>query len=344
MNNGSVYWVGQDGNIWIKGIDSTGNWNTWNAGPASGSKSLTSTGFYDPWAGPESAGNEIFYNATQIADPKTSGQVLGDTTTSGSTSGPSNQQAIDLANSALGRIPTQLDIALGNIAGQYSQKRNALTSGLQNATQQFQQGQTQNQQAYRTGQNQVNQNASQDRMSLLRVLAGMGAGGGSEAQYLVPSLVGNVAAKGLGQAGQTFAGNAQGLNTNFNLYKKQNEGEMQNLADWQVQQQNAARSTADQNKISLLQTLAGLQANPTAAQPYIDQINALSGQVDQLQAFNPSFSGNVPSYTPPALSKFTPAGNQQVQVNARGNAQGGVTPYLNLIQGIKDKLQPSFGF
>ena len=61
--DGAVYWVGQDGNIWLK--DSQG---TRNAGPAGSAVTRPdASGFFDPWA--DQAETPMRFNATQIADP-----------------------------------------------------------------------------------------------------------------------------------------------------------------------------------------------------------------------------------------------------------------------------------
>lgn len=250
-----------------------------------------------------------------------------------------NQAAIDIANNAIGKIPNELNIALGNVQGQYNVQKKSLANDDANALTQYNQGQTTNQQDYRTGENQVNQQAGEDQQSLLRLLAGMGAGGGSEAQYLVPQLVGDVAAKGLGQAANVYAKNAQGLSTNYGNFQNDEKDSENTLQNWLDQQQQSARSTADTNKQSLLTTIAGLQTNSASAQPYIDKINTLQGQIDDLQKFSPAYTGTMPTYTAAPLSTFTPAGNQQAQVTAQNNAQGSATPYLALLAGLQKKQQ-----
>jgi hypothetical protein len=154
--------------------------------------------------------------------------------------------------------------------------------------------------------------------------------------YLVPELVGNVAAKGLGAAAETFGLNKQSLSTNYGNFQNQDKTERSKLENWLTQQNQSVQSTADQNKISLLQTIAGLQSSLGAATPYLNQINSLSGEVDNLAKFNPQYAGSLPEYVAPALSTFTPQGNQPVQI-AQQASQPGTTPYLSLLAGLKDK-------
>jgi len=250
-----------------------------------------------------------------------------------------NLAAIQLAQAALNRIPNQLAIADQNIGTQYDQSKQSLDTDAANALSSFNTSSTQNQQDYRTGQNTVNSQASQDNQSLLRILAGLGAGGGSEAKYLIPSLVGNVASKGLSAAAQTFGQNAQGLNTAYGNFQNQDKTERANLENWLSSQNNSAQSTADQNKISLLQTIAGLQTNLSAASPYLSQINDLSSAVDNLAKINPQYAGSLPQYVAPSLSTFVPQGNQPIAI-AQQATQPGTPSYLSLLSGLKDKTSP----
>lgn len=294
---------------------------------------------------PTPANNYLDNPQGQVAKnttPTTPTAVLGASTTAAdpqaAIQAQQNAQAIQIAQSGLDQIPNSLNIALGNVQKQYDQSKQSLDQDVQNATAQYGTDQTSNQQQYRTGENQVNQSASQDKQSLLRLLAGMGAGGGSEAQYLIPQLVGQQAAKGLAGAASTYADNGKTLSTNYGNFQNQEKQQEVGLENYLSQGQQQARSTADTQKSSLLQTLAGLQTNPANAQSYIDQITALQPQINQLQSFNPQYTGSLPTYQAPALSTFQPAGAQASQATVQQNAQGGTPSLLSLLAGQqKDK-------
>ncbi len=258
------------------------------------------------------------------------------------------QIGVDQVNSALGRLPGQFDVARGNINNQYNQANQSAVQALGNAKTQFNDGQTTNQQNYRTGQNDVNQMARGDHQSLLRRLSSMGAGGGSEAQYLIPELVGQQAAKGLAGAASNFAGNEQNLNTVYNSYEQDNKRHQDSLVNQRDQQLNQAQSQSDTNKSSLLQQLMGLNSSRaqsmgsnvrTAVDPYLSQINTLAESVNNLGRFNPKYTGEVAAYKAPSLDSFAPAQSGLNQSQAIQNAQGATTPYLEMLMGLKDKRE-----
>jgi hypothetical protein len=254
------------------------------------------------------------------------------------------QQATDTAQNALGRLPNQLDIAKANVNDQFSQQYNGLQSGVKDANNQYHTGVTKNQQSHLTDENGINQQASVGLRSLLRILGGMGAGGGSEAKYLAPEAVTQEASAQLGGAGRTYAQNAQDLDTNLNTFMNKEKTQEQQLNDWKTQQLNSAESTSNQSKVNLLNTLAKLAGQRTAAmggngvaaeQPYIDQINSLSGEIDNLARFKPTFNGEVPVYTAPSLSSFELPTAPQAQVAGQAAPGGANTPYLDMILGKK---------
>lgn len=246
----------------------------------------------------------------------------------------SYDQAVGVANAGLSRLPNQLAIARANVQDQFDQKYNGLRSGLAQAEQDYQQGVTQNQQQHLTNENGIKQGANSSYQSLLRILGGLGAGGGSEAKYLVPNLVGQQASQQLGGAGRTYAENAASLDKTIKTYQADEQNQEKSLNDWRQQQFQQAESTADANKQGLLQTLAQLaskKGGPGAAQPYLDQINSLASQIDNLTRFSPTFNGEVPVYTAPDLSSFQISPFAQAQVQNQAQQAGSNTPFLSLL-------------
>lgn len=298
-------------------------------------------------------GVQDLYGQYQQATGQT-GDVQGvNTGTSGGTSSWTSQdqaaydQGIAIANTNLGRLPTQLDTARGNIDTQFGVKQNEIDSSLEQAQTNFQGGQTQNQQQRVTNNNQINQQAQGGLRALLRQIGASGGGGGSAYLYSAPQIVGEAAQQDLGGANQNFAQNQRALTSNFDQFKRENEQQGIQLGDWRTEQRQNAKTNYLTNKNNLLNSLAQLNAqrslatggDPTAAiQPYIDQINTNNTSIDELAAFNPQFSGKTPAYQAPNLSQFTLRDNPQIESTMR-NAQGGVTPYLNLLLGRDDREQ-----
>lgn len=291
------------------------------------------------------------YNPTAPANADQSGAVAPNSTgVTTSTYNPAQiagfDQAIGTDQNALNRIPTQLGIAQANIAGQYNQKNNELDSSKNQANASYDTSTNSNQQGYRTNKNQIADQASSGLNGLLRTLGAYGAGGSSEAMYNAPQAVAGQASQQRAGAGQNFAQNQSGLDTNWNNFLSSDKNERAKLTDWQTTQNNSAQSQSDTAKQSLLSHLADLVGKRAqaaggsytgAAQPYIDQANGLSGTIDNLARMNPTYTGNTPVYSAPSLSSYQVAdhGSPTTQVNALDST---TSPYLSLLLGNqKDK-------
>lgn len=259
------------------------------------------------------------------------------------------QQGVQVANNGLARIPNQLAIADANIGDQYNQQNNSLNSSKDAAQSSYNNSTTQNKQQFVTNKNTITDQASQGINSLLRLLGMHGAGGSSTALFSAPEAVATHAAQQRSGAGQTYAANQQGLDTNWNNFLTDFGNKQKQLNDWQTQQLNQAQSQADTNKQSLLATLAQLNGNRTAAQggngvaaeqPYIDQINQLSGQIDSLGRFSPTYTGTTPVYTPKSLDSYAiqSAGGPQL-VGQSGALADMTMPYFNLLVNGQKKDQ-----
>lgn len=288
-------------------------------------------------------------DASQPGDATTTAGITGTT----STAPAYNQATVDGFNQAIGtdqsaldRLGTQLGIAQGNINGQYTQQNNTLASSLAQANNSYNTSTDQNQQSLRTNKNQIADQASTGLTGLLRTLGAFGAGGSSEAQFVAPQAVAGQASQQRAGAGQTYAQNQSGLDTNWNNYQTQDKNQHAQLNDWQTQQLNSAQAQSDTNKQNLLSQLANLVGQKSAAmggsytasaQPYIDQANAMSGTIDQLGKLNPTYTGTTPVYNAPSLSSYTVNANgaPTTQTNALDST---TSPYLSLLLGNqKDK-------
>jgi hypothetical protein len=256
-------------------------------------------------------------------------------------------QSIGVLKNALNRSGNQLGIAQENINNQYGTNLNELDSAKQQAQNSYNTSGTQNQQSLRTNKNTINDQASVGLRGLLRTLGMYGAGGSSTAQYTAPGAVAAQATQQRNGAGQTFATNQQNLDTNWNNFGVQDNQSRQKLNDWKSQQLNSAQSQSDTAKQSLLQQLADLQGTRAAytggnyalaAQPYADQANALSTQIDNLAQINPTYTGVVPTYTAPTLSSYEAKANTAV---TPGQSTSGdyTSPYLQMLLGLKKQNQ-----
>lgn len=251
-----------------------------------------------------------------------------------------NDQAIAIANAALGRIPGQVQTAQDQVRHLFSQNQNELQSGYDAAHQNYNQSTGQNTQQFVTNKNQINNMGSQGLLGLLRTLGQHGAGGSSAALFAAPDAVNQFVTQQRSGAGQTYGQNQQTLDTNWGNYQTGFDNSKKQLNDWLSQQLDAAQSQGEQNKMSLLQTIASLQSSPDAAQPYIDQINAAANRVDQLAKFNPTYTGKSPVYNAPDVASYTVDQAGSPVLGTPGNGTSGMTPALAYLLGInKDKQQ-----
>lgn len=256
--------------------------------------------------------------------------------------------SISTLQSGLNRLPGQLDIARSNINTQYGTNRNELDSTKNQAQNSYTTSGQQNQQNYRTDKNAIADKSSMGLQGLLRMLGAHGAGGSSDARYVAPQAVATQASQERSGAGQNFAQNQSGLDTNWNNFLLQDTNSRRKLDDWRTQQLNSAEAqsqTAKQDLLSKLAELSGQRAAlmggnfKGAAQPYVDQANSLSSVIDNLARLNPTYTGVTPVYNAPTLSDYT-LGQGGAPTVASNALEQQASPYLSLLLGgRKDKNQ-----
>lgn len=222
------------------------------------------------------------------------------------------QQGVDQLNNSMGRLGNQLSVAQGNINNQYNQNLNELNSALNAAKGQYNTQTTQNHQQLRTNKNTILDQGSNGLRGLSRMLGSMGAGGSSDMLNASQAVQSQMTQQNNG-AGQTYAQNQSSLDTNWGNYQNQDKNKRAQLNDWRTQQLNSAQAQSDTARQSLLTQLAQAQSQlaaykggngAAAAQPLLNQANALSAQIDNLGRINPTYSGSTPVYQAQALSSY----------------------------------------
>lgn len=250
-------------------------------------------------------------------------------------------QGIGQLEHGVGRLDTQLGIAIDNIAKQYGIKANELASSLTKGQNQYGTQTTQNQQDKRTNFNNINDRASSGLRGLIDSLGSMGAVGSdlSKAGQVVQDET-NLARNG---ANQTYAKNQQTLDTNWNTFKDDIENEKKKAADWQNEQRASAESQSATTRQSLLNQIAQLRAQKAsamgangaaAARADLNAANALSSQIDNLARINPTYTGQSVNYTPQSLDSYT--NNQSTQVSVAPGASAGSDPTINMYNAKSD--------
>lgn len=289
-----------------------------------------------------------------INDTNSSGTYSGSYTGSGSSYDPSQlavyDQGIGQLNTSLSRLPTQLQIALDNIGSQYGQNKNQLDSSFSASKNQYDTSGVQNQQQLRTNRNTITDQSSQGLRGLMRILGAHNALGSSDSLNASQAVQQAATAQNNG-AGQTFAQNQQNLDTNWGNYQNEDKNKRAQLTDWRTQQENSARAQSDTTKQSVLNQLAQLASqrasyvggnSTAAAQPYLDQANALSSSIDSLGKIAPTYTGSTPVYNTPSLSSYNTGSGDSIKTDTTSGYQN--SPALAALLGINTKKQSLFNF
>lgn len=239
---------------------------------------------------------------------------------------------------AMNRLPGQLNIARANIGDQFNQSQNRLQSAFDGAKKSYTSDSTSNMQSLRTNKNNIMDQASGGLRGLLRTLGMYGAVGSD--RQLAGNAVADQATQQRSGAGSVFSQNQRGLDTNWGNFQNEDKNRRKELTDWRRQQEQQVEAQSNTTKQDLLTRLAELRGQRAAAiggsfkgaaQPYLDQANALSGRIDELARFRPTFDGKTPTYNAPTLSSYQLGQAPQVSI---GQTAGAGTPAINAILGI----------
>lgn len=216
---GAVYWVGADGNVYIKGDNAVNGGATTNIGDSTKANyNLGASGF-------ESNTLQQSINAQQISDPNAPVGSAPSSPNGGSGSGTQYQDKsndIALQNAGLGGADLQqnsglsaIDKALGGLVGQYD------TESTANEGNYHTQSDT-NRNNLQTNKQTALVNAAQGRRGLFSTLSSLGALNGSGID-LANEAVQKGANEDLTGAEGTFSGNQVGLDTAINTFHAQDK-------------------------------------------------------------------------------------------------------------------------
>lgn len=248
-------------------------------------------------------------------------------------------EVADQYQRAIDRLPSQLDISLSNIGQQYNTNRNELNSSRAAQENAYNTSTTQNQQNLRSNKNTIADQQSSGLRGLMRTLGAYGAVGSDLG--VAGQAVADAASLQRAGAGQTFAQNQQGLDTNWNNYLGEFANQERKLNDWRGNQERFARQENLRNKQSLLQQLADARGQATAlgggsflagARPIIGQAEALQGEIDSLgRVVDQQYTGNTPTYQAAPLGSYLAGALGQTQTQVAPTAQN--SPYLAQLLG-----------
>lgn len=349
----SVYWVGQDNNVYVKGAN--GVQNVGQVQSANPYGYATKNGNFD--TNPQQIADPMKGN-----DPNSVGNVLGASTSAGTAAASPQvdpatiaayQQGIDNVNTHIGQLDNQLNIGNQNIDTGFNSNLNKLTQAKANNQAQYDTTKQQTTQDFVTNKNTIGSNAGSSINSLQRLLGARGAGGSSAAVFNAPQAVLQEAAQQRAGAGQTFGRNNQGLDTNWNSYVQGFNNDVTDLGNQRDNQRHGLRAQIDTTRASLLNSLATLTGQKTAAQggnavaasqPFLDQANTLGAQADQLGLQSPVYQVNPTTYQTPSLESYTGGQFAAPQYGGSNALTDSVSPFLSLLLGNNKQKnqQPQF--
>lgn len=253
-------------------------------------------------------------------------------------------QSIQNQQAALNRQNSVYNSGYANAQSAYNDAVNQLNQGKALANQTYTKNVGQTKQDYVGAKNTISSNAGSSLNSLLRLLGAHGAGGGSAALYGAPQAVTRQATLQRNDASGTYGKNMQALDTGWNNYL---DAYQQNLTAADRQRQNdinKAKSTVDQSRASILQTLADLFGKRTAigggdaqaaAQPYLNQANQYLNEAAALGRGVPVPRVAPAVYTAPSLADYTVNPNATPTVEGQAQTTDYTSPYLAALLGKK---------
>jgi len=335
-----VYWKGNDGKVYVKGaqgVNAAGNWDS-------------NTGDY--WF--NQGYSQITNPSESVLGSAISTDTPAQTTSTLSGSGGSGQnvalydQAINQANAGIGRLDQQQQIGMQNVAGDYNNNLSRLMNAKNSTQKQYEGNVVDTKQDNLTARSNVDFETGQRANALQRLLGSKGSGSSSAARVAAPYAAALEGTQQLNQVGDAFKENMGALDTSWGNYQTGWNQSKEDLDAQKVNQERAVQSDVATKRADLLSNLSTLAAQraqaaggnaATAAQPYLDQVNGLYSQINNLGA---QYQGRVnvadPTYQAPELSQYDY--NQRGQIGVAQNAQQqGISPYLSILLGQKDRKQ-----
>lgn len=249
-------------------------------------------------------------------------------------------QSIGNTQAAINRLGGQLSSGDQAIDSSYTDALNQLLSGKNQANATYDTNKQQTASDFVSGKNTVRSEAGTSLNSLERILGSRGAGGSSAATITAPGAVARNATIQQNGLTSTFGENNQALDTNWGNYMTGYNNQVASAGSQRDQQKQSLQQQIDQNKASLLQslaTLAGQKASVSggsatgAAQPFLDQANQV---LDASSNYSTApINYQVQAYTAPNLSQYTVNPNAAPTYNGQSSTDDYVSPYLAALLG-----------
>lgn len=268
---GAVYWIGQDGNIWLK--DGGG---TRNMGPAGAAVTRAdATGFYDPWA--DVSETPMRFSASQIADPMTTTTRTAPTGGTVSTRSALNQAAVDNTQRTINEIPGLLAAALEAEGVRFSNAANEFNTqeGMQRKT--YEGSTVTNQKNYDANFMDSIRAGIKGLGGLMALLRGTGASGGT-VEDTVRDTVGGVTSNDIREGADTRDENQVALDSSLSSFLTELGRKRRMNEDTRVNNERAIRRDSNTQLQDLYGKMAGYFGEAEMT-PQRDQFMRMAGDL-----------------------------------------------------------------
>lgn len=304
-NNAGVYWLGADGNYYVK---------------AAGLGDINNGGVIKTSQAGVGNISSLVGNLTQIADPNPGGKPPPGPAAPGNpnaTAAPAkvdksgdislNQGTADAADQTTNEGIAKINSKLAGILGDY-------TTDANNASTQYTTSSNQNQSNLQKNKETALVNAAQGRRGLFATLSSLGALGGSGIE-LANRAVQSGANEDLSGAQDTYAGNQSGLDTAIGNFKtedkRRNDETNADAADAISNTKNSGLKAKQSAYINIANDYHDM-GDTANAQKYTDLAKSLYPEIatTNVPASDPSYSPLA--FTAPSLSSYLVNGNTTV--------------------------------
>lgn len=296
------------------------------------------------------------YKAASMAGNEGTGYASSGGGTATTTADPAAvamyDQAIGQNNAAQGQLNTQLDIGNENINNSFQTSLNKLLEGKAVATRDYEGNKLESTQDNVKSRSNIDFRTGQRANSLQRLLGAKGSGSSTAARVAAPYAAALEGTQARNQVGDAFSKNMQTLDTNYGDYNRNWDQERQGLDGQLYTQRNAITSDVAGKRQNLLSQLAQLHSQRTlaaggdpsasvaAAQPFLNQVNALGGEITQLgRQYAGRVNANAPTYTRPDLQQYNFDKVGAIQSGNTSALTDTVNPYLSLLINANKKDQ-----
>lgn len=295
-----VYWVGQDGNTYMK-ADTLNGVVKWVA----------------PYQTPQQMG------LTEIADPLAPPSPTN-TTTNANVSTPAksvNMAAVGATQQAIDSLGTELDTGYRNIDDSY----NALMSGYEQDKARtegdYQENTTTNNQNLEKNTQNAYVAAAQGRRGLRGTLSAIGALGGTGGE-LADRAVTEEANKDIGGARDTATTNAGKLDKAIGRYREEDDQRRREAATARENQRRSTEGSVASKKQSFYQKMADLYSeggNTAKANEYLAMAGGLNNEIAAKTAVGATpFVSKAAAFTPGSLESYLAGANDMTVKVAEG--------------------------